>query len=280
MSRQVKVEPEPSVRAQSRHWRSRPLVLIGKGAPPVIALALLICAWQFAVSVSGIDPTILPSPARVLEQGWAQRSELGYNARATLEVTLVGFAFSVVIAWVIAVVVDFSPILRRAIVPVLVASQTIPIIAVAPLLIVWFGFGLLPKVLVVALSTFFAVTIGLIEGFNHADPETSGLLKSMGAGRLKEFRYVRLPSALPSFFTALRISITYAVVGAIFAEYAGAATGLGIYMSIAKNAYRTDLVLAAVVVTAALSIALFALTFLVERLVIPWSFKERKRRKA
>jgi len=162
--------------------------------------------------------------------------------------------------------------------PLLVASQTIPIIAIAPLMIIWFGFGLMPKIMVIALVTFFPVTVGLIDGFNLTDRDAANLLRSMGANRWKQFVYVRLPSALPSFFTALRIGIAYAVTGAIFAEYIGAREGLGIYMATMKNSFRTDLVLAAVAVTAFLSVGLFLLTYAAERLVIPWHSKERRNR--
>ncbi|MGI9209959.1 MAG: ABC transporter permease, partial [Rhodococcus sp. (in: high G+C Gram-positive bacteria)] len=129
----------------------------------------------------------------------------------------------------------------------------------------------LPKILVIALATFFPMTIGLIEGFAAADREAGALMRSMGASRRQEFRYVRLPSALPRFFTSLRIGITYAVVGAVFAEYVGATSGLGIYMATQKNSFRTDLVLAAVAVTAAVSLLLYLLTYAAERLVAPWA---------
>lgn len=239
--------------------------------PAVTVVVLSIAVWQIYVEVSGIRPQVLPSPGRVLTQGWAQREAIAENAAATLQVTLVGFAVSLVLAWLLAIAVDFSPWLRRAFVPLFVVSQTLPIIAIAPLLIIWFGFGLLPKILVIALATFFPMAIGLIEGFAAADRDARALLTSMGAGRWQQFRYVRLPSALPRFFTSLRIGITYAVVGAIFAEYAGATAGLGIYMSQQKNSFRTDLVLAAVAVTAVISVLLFVSTFVVERVVAPWA---------
>lgn len=239
--------------------------------PAVTIVVLLLALWQTYVMVSGIRPQVLPSPARVITQGWANRTALLDNAAATVQVTAVGFAVSLALAWVLAVAVDFSPWLRRAFVPLFVVSQTLPIIAIAPLLIIWFGFGLLPKVLVIALVTFFPMAIGLIEGFAAADRQARSLLASMGATRWQIFRYVRLPSALPRFFTSLRIGITYAVVGAIFAEYAGASAGLGIYMSQQKNSFRTDLVLAAVAVTAVISVLLFVSTFVVERLVAPWA---------
>ncbi|WP_067651984.1 ABC transporter permease [Nocardia harenae] len=239
--------------------------------PAVVTVALLIALWQGYVEVSGIRPQLLPSPLRVAQQGWGHRAEIAGHAAATLQVTLTGFAVSLTLAWALAVLVDFSPWLRRAFVPLFVASQTLPIIAIAPLMVIWFGFGLLPKVLVVALVTFFPMAIGLIEGFAAADRDAGALLRSMGASRGQVFRYVRLPSALPRFFTALRIGITYAVVGAVFAEYVGAREGLGIYMSLQKNSFRTDLVLAAVLVTAVLSIALYLLTFAVQRVVAPWA---------
>ncbi|MHA6795080.1 ABC transporter permease [Pseudonocardia bannensis] len=246
-------------------------------APPLLVVALLLGGWQWFVTVNDVRPQVLPSPLRVVEQGWEFRDVIWANTVPTLQVTAVGFAVSLVLGWALAILVDFSPWLRRALVPLLVASQTLPIIAIAPLLIIWFGFGLLPKVVVIALVTFFPIAIGLIEGFASTDREASNLLRSMGGGRWKEFRYVRLPGAMPYFFTALRIGITYAVTGAIFAEYVGARAGLGIFMNLQKNSFRTDLVLAAVVVTATISVVLFGLTYLVQRLVIPWHAKERRR---
>ncbi len=245
---------------------------MGRRVGPALALVGgVLLVWQVGVGLSGVRPQVLPSPLRVVEQGWAFREQLLANTVPTVAATAVGFAVSLAVAWVIAVAVDFSPWLRRALTPLLVASQTLPIIAIAPLLIIWFGFGLLPKVVVIALVTFFPMAVGLIEGFAATPRAATDLLRSMGASRWAQFRYVRLPGAMPRFFTALRIGITYAVTGAIFAEYVGATAGLGIFMSVQKNAFRTDLVLAAVVVTALLSVALFAATYAVQRLVAPWS---------
>ncbi|WP_188543811.1 ABC transporter permease [Rhodococcoides trifolii] len=242
----------------------------GRFVPALVVVAALLVVWQVYVDVAGVRPQILPSPGRVVSQGWSQRDVIAGHAWSTLKVTLLGFALSLVVAWILAVLVDFSPWLRRALVPLFVVSQTLPIIAIAPLMIIWFGFGILPKLLVIALVTFFPMALGLIEGFGSADRDAGRLLRSMGASNTQVFRYVRLPSAMPRFFTSLRIGITYAVVGAVFSEYVGATSGLGIYMSQQKNSFRTDLVLAAVVVTAVISVALFLLTYLAERLVAPW----------
>jgi ABC-type nitrate/sulfonate/bicarbonate transport system permease component len=256
--------PEMRTRRDPTRW-------VGRVGPALVLVLAGLAVWQVAVDASGVRPQVLPSPLRVVEQGWAFRATLWANTVPTLQVTAVGFTVSLAIGWAIAVAVDFVPWLRRAVTPLLVASQTLPIVAIAPLLIIWFGFGLLPKVVVIALVTFFPIAIGLIEGFAATDRQATALLRSMGASRLDQFRYVRLPGAMPSFFTALRIGITYAVTGAIFAEYVGATAGLGIFMQVQKNSFRTDLVLAAVVVTATVSVALFALTYLVQRVVAPWS---------
>lgn len=238
--------------------------------PPALVVTALIGGWQLYTSTAGIDPATLPSPARIFGQGWENRAELWDHTLPTLQETVLGFGLSFIAAWLVAVLLDFSAAARRGLYPLLVASQTIPIVAVAPLLIIWFGFGLLPKLLVVTLTTFFPLAANLAAGFAATDREAMRLLRSLGAGRLRAFRLVRVPSAMPYFFAGLRVSITYAVVGAVFAEYAGAESGLGIYMQAQKSAFRTDLVFAAVAVTALLSVALFGATYLLQRLVLPW----------
>lgn len=239
-------------------------------APPLVILVTVLAAWQLYADLSGIGNDVLPAPTRVLSETWDNRGDLWANTLPTLRATLLGFALSLAAGFALAVLVDASAHVRRALLPLLVTSQTLPIVAIAPLMVLWFGFDLTPKVLLVALVTFFPITIAFSEGFAASDPEAEALLRSMGAGRARVFRTVRFPSSLPFFFAGLRIAITYAVVAAIFAEYAGASAGLGIYMENAKNSFRTDLVLAAVLVTSVLTLALFALTYAVERVAIPW----------
>ena len=246
--------------------RSRALALV----PPLALVGLLLVVWQLYARLSGIGNDVLPAPSRVLSVTWENRGDLWSNTLPTLRATLLGFALSLAVGLLLAVLVDASAHLRRALMPVLVASQTLPIVAIAPLMVLWFGFDLTPKVLLVALVTFFPITVAFAEGFAASEPETEALLRSMGASRVRVFRSLRFPTALPFFFAGLRIAITYAVVAAIFAEYAGASEGLGIYMENAKNSYRIDLVLAAVLVTAVLTLALFGLTYAAERLAIPW----------
>lgn len=238
--------------------------------PPALFAVALVLAWQ-AIAVWGVrDPQALPTPGAVLSAGWEQRSALWENTQTTLRETLGGFALSFVVAWLLATAMDFSGPVRRAVYPWLVVSQTLPVIVIAPVFIIWFGFGILPKLLLVALATFFPLTVSLGEGFAATDEDAMRLLRSMGASRWQAFVKVRVPGALPFFFTGLRVSITYAVGGAIFAEYAGAYDGLGIYIQQMQNNFRIDLVFAAVLVTSVVSVLLFAATFLVERLVTPW----------
>ena len=238
--------------------------------PPLAIVAVLVAIWQLYANLSGIGDDVLPPPSRVLSVSWENRGDLWSNTLPTLRATLLGFALSLVVGFVLAVVIDSWQVARRALMPVLITTQTLPIVAIAPLMILWFGFGLTPKVLLVALVTFFPLTIAFAEGFAASDPEAEALLRSMGASRARIFRSVRFPTSMPFFFAGLRIAITYAVVAAIFAEYAGASEGLGIYMQNAKNSFRTDLVLAAVLVSALLTLSLFALTYALERVAIPW----------
>ena len=177
-----------------------------------------------------------------------------------------------------AIALDRWAPVRRAVEPLLVTSQTIPILAIAPLFVIWFGFGLLPKVLIVVLVTFFPVTVALLDGFGRVEDDAMLLLRSMGATTRQTFWALRWPSALPSLFTGLRISVVYAVIGAIFGEYVGATDGLGIWMKLSQNSFRTDLVFAAILLTAVVSVALYVGVGLVERLVVPWSAAERRRR--
>jgi ABC-type nitrate/sulfonate/bicarbonate transport system permease component len=269
------VEPAP-LRGAGRPRRRRLQRSLQMVLPPLILVVILVVVWNWYVTSHHVSPQVLPSPGRVISEGWNSRADIWDNTKPTIQITVIGFAVSLCVAWFLAVVIDFSGFLRRALMPVLVASQTLPIIVIAPLMIIWFGFGIFPKVIVIALVTFFPITIALIEGFDSAEREATNLLRSMGANKWKRFRYVRLPSSLPYFFAGLRIAITYAVVGAIFAEYVGAFKGLGIYMLLQKNSFRTDLVLAAVLVVSALSISLFLLTYLLQRIAIPWHAKAKK----
>jgi ABC-type nitrate/sulfonate/bicarbonate transport system permease component len=250
---------------------------VGTVLAPILAVAAVLLAWELAVDLGRIPAYVLPSPLRVITMGFEARTALWVNTLPTLFEAVVGVSVTIVLSFVVATACDFSAWFRRAVYPPLVASQSIPILVLAPLMVIWFGFGLLPKVLIIALVTFFPVTVSLIDGFASADKEYSTLLRSMGAKHRQEFFKVRLPSALPNFFTGLRISMSYSIAAAVLGEYVGAKTGLGVFMAVQAGSNRTDLVLAAVLVSSLLSVALFATMFLIERLIIPWSVERRGR---
>lgn len=221
--------------------------------------------WESYVALTDASPLVLPAPSDVLNGLRVERSEIGRHALATLGVAGVGFSLSVIFAFAVSIVLHFSGWLRRGLLPLLIASQTVPIVALAPLMVLWFGFGLLPKVLLVILVTFFPMVISLMSGYASLPRTFRDQLVSMGATRWVVFRRATLPSARAQFFAGLRISATYAVVATIFAEYAGARRGLGIYILSAKNNFRADLVLSAVLVSAGLTLALLAAIHGIER---------------
>jgi ABC-type nitrate/sulfonate/bicarbonate transport system permease component len=245
--------------------------------PPIVLVAVLLAIWEVAVRLTAVDPIVLPAPSRVLSSLWDQRDVAATHLVPTLLEALVGCAVSAAFAVVVATGLDRWEPARRAIEPLLVTSQTIPIVAIAPLFVIWFGFGLLPKVLIVVLVTFFPVVVALLDGFGRVDPAAEDLLESFGATRRQTFRLLRWPSALPSLFTGLRISVVYAVIGAIFGEYVGATEGLGIWMKLSQTSFRTDLVFGAILLTAIVSIVLYLAVGLLERLAVPWSPSARRR---
>jgi ABC-type nitrate/sulfonate/bicarbonate transport system permease component len=238
--------------------------------PPLVLAGLLLLGWEAYARASGISPFVLPAPSQVLGALWDFRSEAIRHAVPTLVETAVGFAAAIAAAVAVAIGLDRVAWARRAVEPLLVGSQTIPIVAIAPLVVVWFGFGLVPKVLIVILVTFFPITIALLDGFASTSADSTELLRSFGASTGQTFRKVRWPSGLPALFTGLRISATYAVVAAVIGEYVGATEGLGIWMQLSQRSFRTDLVFAAIVLTAVLSIALYSAVVAAERVTIPW----------
>ena len=247
--------------------------LLRNAWPPALALALLVAAWDLAANAAHASLS-LPGPWLVAQSSWQDRGDLGAAMWTTTQEALLGIALAIACAVILAIAIDWSQTARRSIYPLMIISQTIPLIALAPLVVIWFGFGEAPKVALVALFTFFAISVGMVQGLNSADVDTMNLLRTMGASRRQILWRVRLPSALPQFFTGLKIGVTFAYVAAIFAEYVGAYGGLGYYMSVARQAFNTDLVFGAVIVTAALTLTLFAIVTALERAVIRWRPRE------
>jgi ABC-type nitrate/sulfonate/bicarbonate transport system permease component len=255
--------------------QTRPPRWLREIIPPALLILFVFFIWYFIAVQSGLSAFILPSPADVLKAGWETRTILGAAIGTTLIETAIGLTIAIILGVALAAAMDLSPFLHRALYPILVASQTVQILAIAPLLIIWFGFGLLPKVIIVVLICFFPLAVSTADGLASADPDLLALLRAMGAKRRQIWRIVRLPAAMPAFFSGLRVAVTYSVVGATIAEWVGGSAGLGLYMLRSKNALATDQVFVGIVVTSIISIGLFAAIFLIERMALPWYFAAR-----
>jgi len=244
--------------------------------PPVALIVILIIGWFFVAKVSGLSSFILPTPVDVVQAGWETRDLLLNAVGVTLLATGIGLSLALVAGIGIAALIDFWPLAHRALYPILVVSQTIQILAIAPILIIWFGFGVMPTILIVVLFCFFPLAISTADGLTSSDPELIALLRAMGANRRQVWRMVRLPSALPSFFSGLRLAVTYSVVAATIGEWVGGSPGLGLYMLKSKNALATDQVFVAMFITSLLSIGLFMLVYGIERIALPWYYSTQR----
>jgi ABC-type nitrate/sulfonate/bicarbonate transport system permease component len=234
-------------------------------------------AWELYGQTVGAGSFVLPAPTRILSALWDQRDAAVHHTLVTLGETVVGFGSSLVLALAAAVLMDLLPAVRRSLYPLLVGSQAVPILVVAPILVLWFGFGLLPKAIVIVLLTFFPMVVGLLDGFAGVQPEAADLLRTYGATERQALTKLRFPAALPSFFTGLRIATTYAVLGAVYAEYVGAFDGLGIWILTSQKSFRIDLVFGAVLIVLVISVILFALVGRLERAIVPWAVEARRR---
>jgi NitT/TauT family transport system permease protein/putative hydroxymethylpyrimidine transport system permease protein len=230
----------------------------------------LAARWDLIADALSIEPFLIPSPTDVAESLWEDRELLADNGWVTLKEVVLGFAVAVVAGAGFAIALHLSPALRRAFYPLLVASQTVPIIVIAPILVVWFGFGIGPKLAIIALICFFPITVNTLDGLRSVDPELRKLMRTLDAGRWQTLRRVEAPAALPYFFSGAKIAVAVAVIGAVFGEWAGSDSGLGHLMLQASAQLLTARVFAAVVVLSAFAIALFGLLTLLERRYAWW----------
>jgi NitT/TauT family transport system permease protein/putative hydroxymethylpyrimidine transport system permease protein len=240
------------------------------------ALALLLGLlglWELYVDAGGADPLILPAPHAVAVSLYDDRSLLWSNFLVSAEEILLGIVLAAAAAMLIASAMHFFVTVRRASLPLLIASQTIPIPMLAPILVLWLGFGLLPKVIVVALVSFFSIVVTTLAAFAAVDPELIKLMRSFDASRWRIFRLVELPSALPGVFTGTKIAVIVAVIGAVFAEQSGANAGLGYLFEQSIPQLLTARAFATVVILSLFAIVLFTLLTVAERLVLPWAHR-------
>ncbi|MEU8024562.1 MULTISPECIES: ABC transporter permease [Micromonospora] len=237
-------------------------------APPVATLVALVGAWQLYTTLSGIDPWLLPSPADLFAAAAEQRTALTAHTLATARLTLLGFAAGAATGLLVAVVLHLVPVLRAAVYPLLVVSQNVPIIAIAPLLVVWLGFGIAPKLVVIVLVCFFPVAVATLDGLRRGDPVIADYLLMSGANRRQMFTAFQWPAALPTMFSGLKIAATYSVFGAVISEWIGSDQGIGRYMIVQKSAFRADRMFVAIAVVVVLALLVFGLVALGERLAV------------
>lgn len=263
--------PRALLTRQQRWLADAPRLALRDLMPPAIVVALLLGAWELYVDLGGVDPLILPAPHAVARALYDSRALLWSNFLVTAEEVLLGIAAAITVALALALAIHFSRTLRRALYPLLVASQTVPIPIVAPVLVLWLGFGLLPKLSIVALIAFFPVVVTTLAGLESVDPDLIKLMRTFDAPPLRIFREVELPAALPGVFTGAKLAAVFAVIGALFAEWAGASSGLGYLFSVSMSQFEMAQAFACVVVLSAFAIALFALLSVFERVALPWA---------
>ena len=220
---------------------------------------------------------MLPKPMDVFNVLIEEKDILFEHALITLQEAFWGLGIGIGLGFVIATIMDEWDFLYKAIYPIMVITQTIPTIAIAPLLVLWMGFGMEPKITLVVLTTFFPIAVGLLDGYKSVDKDEVNLLRSMGAGKFKIFKYVKLPNALPHFFSGLKISASYAIVGAVISEWLGGFEGLGVYMTRVKKAYAFDRMFAVIIVIVAISLLLMKLVNILRKMVMPWECKTQNK---
>lgn len=244
--------------------------------PPLLVVLTLIGLWQIAASsgfmadVLGLEEFLVPSPSEIADVLWQDRDLILDNAGTTLVEIVAGFGLALACGLAVGMIFRSSDLVRRAGYPLVVASQTIPVIVIAPVLVVWFGYGIWPKLLVIALICFFPIAVNTLDGLRQTDPEAVKMMRSLDGSRFGIFRRVEVPTALPSIFTGARIAAAVAVIGAVFGEWAGSDKGLG-HLILQDNAQlMTARMFASVVVLSLIAILLYALIGLLERAVVRW----------
>lgn len=258
-------------RNQAAEWRGRLEDIFSAYGRPTLFLLVLFGAWWLVTRQGWINTALVPSPGSVWEQGVIQRKLLLHGTFVTFYETVIGFAIAALIGVLSAVAIVYSPTIEKTLYPLLLMAQVIPKIAIAPLLVVWLGYGLAPKIVVAVLIAFFPVVISAVAGLRSINPELLDLSATMGASRVKEFVKIRFPFALPFIFSGLKVAITLAVVGAVVGEFVGSNEGLGYVLQSAGGNFDAPLQFACLIIMSLLGVVLFAIIELAERLLVPWN---------
>ena len=234
------------------------------------AIVILVIVWQAISFLEIVDSFMLPSPVQVVRAFVSEFPTLMGHSVITLAEAFIGLGLGVLLGFVMAVLMDQFEVLYKACYPLIVLTQTIPTVAIAPLLVLWFGYEMAPKVILIVITTFFPLAVGLLNGSKSVDVDSIHLLRAMGAGRWQIFRYIKLPGAMSQFFAGLRISASYAVVGAVISEWLGGFGGLGVYMTRVKKAFSFDKMFAVIFLISIISLLLMKGVDLLQKKCMPW----------
>ncbi len=244
---------------------------------PVILLLILFMFWEFAVMSGLVRQFILPAPSQIITAFIPSLSEMWIHILATLTAAATGFFIAIVLSVLLAILMDVSPVIRKAVYPLLLLSQTVPLIAMAPLFAIWFGLGILPKIVIVVLVCFFPIVVGLYDSMAAVDIELIDLMRTMQATQSQIYWHLKLPAAMTGFFSGMRIAATYSIMGAVIGEWMGGSAGLGIYMMRARSSFNLVHLFDAIFVIVGLSLLVFFLINRLESLLMPWSRKNEIR---
>ena len=250
-------------------------LVTGPWLRPFVLVLVVLVAWDLAIRLFKIPPYLVPAPEKVVASAVAEWPRLWRESLVTTNATLWGFAASIVFGIPVALLISYSRVVESYVYPLLVFSQSIPKVAIAPLFVVWFGFGIVPKIIVAFLLAFFPIVVSTVMGFKSVDPDMIDLAKSMKGSRFRTFIKISLPHALPSIFAGLKVSVTLAVVGAVVGEFVGSNSGIGYLLQIANGNFDLPLMFAGLLCLSLIGVLLFAAVDLAERLMIPWHASQR-----
>ena len=245
-------------------------------ASSYVSIVVIIIFWQILSSTEIVPSYMLPSPVEVVKAFIEDFPLLIDHAKITLLEAFLGLGSGVLFGFFVAVLMDRFKFLYRSIYPILVITQTVPTVAIAPLLVLWLGYGILPKITLIVIVTFFPITVGLLDGFNSSDPDAIKLMQSMNATKGQIFKHIKLPSSLPYFFASLRISASYSIVGAVISEWLGGFSGLGVYMTRVKKSYSFDKMFAVILFISIISLLLMSAVTVLQKKTMPWTRDENK----
>lgn len=243
---------------------------------PLGLFAGLVILWQFVVDSGKVERYILPSPTDIIDVLLREADVLFDHSLVTIKETFLGLLIGVALGFILAILMDRFKFIRSAFYPFIVLSQTIPTVAIAPILVIWFGYEMLPKVILIVLTTFYPIAMGVYDALQQIDNDYLVLLDTMKASQFQKYKYAKIPMIGPNFFSSLKVSTSYAVIAAVVSEWLGGFMGLGVYMTRVRKAYALDKMFAVIIITSLLSMLLVLIVTIVERYVLKWNFVKEK----